>query len=205
MNGIGAPGLTTIEMLALFCIFCPGGFFVSNVTPRLGPKRLFLTRSKRKTNKGRGEKKESQGKTIQEERKEKLHSLPNVLLVKHRSQIAPPITSGPAGALLQETRVVLESCQHLRLWVVLHISFPSVRDHPASDKVIIVGIELVLPPPPLLIGERIGEGLILQNSRPIRNRSSRHAGKATVHISRRAAVEVASFQVQSAQEAPESL
>lgn len=133
------------------------------------------------------------------------HLLPNVLFVKHGSQIAPPIASGPASALLQETRVVLEGSQHLRLRVVLHISFPTMRNHPAGDKVIIVGVELVLPPPPLLIGESVSEALILQDSRPIRNRASRHAGKATVHMGRCAAVEVPALQVQGAEEAPDAL
>ena len=89
--------------------------------------------------------------------------------------------------------------------MVLHEGLPAVVYHPASDKVVIIRIQLIFAKPPFLIGETIGEPLILKNFGAISNTASRHARKATIHMRRGCTVEVSSLQVQGPQEVIDAL
>ena len=45
--------------------------------------------------------------------------------------------------------------------MILDISLPAVRDHPTSDEVIIIRIELIFAKPPFLVGEIVSEDFVL--------------------------------------------
>ncbi|KAI2018457.1 hypothetical protein LOZ48_006779, partial [Ophidiomyces ophidiicola] len=133
------------------------------------------------------------------------HLQPHDLVLEQRGQVAAPVAARPAHALLQELGVVLERGLDLGLGVVLEVRLPAVRDHPAREEVVVVGVELVAPEPPLLVREAVGEGAVLEDARPVRHRAPGQARHAAVHVRRRRAVEVAPLQVQRAQEVPQPL
>lgn len=64
----------------------------------------------------------------------------------HTRVIASPIATSPTRALIEKFDVVLQRSLDLALRIVLDPCLPSVRHQPPSDKVIIVGVELVLTP-----------------------------------------------------------
>ena len=89
--------------------------------------------------------------------------------------------------------------------MVLHVSFPAMRDHPTSDKIVVVRVELILSPPPFLVGEGVGEALVLEDLGPIGHRASGHAWQAAIQIGCSPAVKVASLEIESTQIAPDAL
>jgi hypothetical protein len=123
---------------------------------------------------------------------------------KHASQIAAPIASRPSSALFEEDRVILQRSLDLDLGVVLHVGFPSVRDHPASNEIVVVGIELVLAKPPFFVGEGVGETVILQNLGPIGNGAAGQTRHTAIHVSGGGAVKVAALEVERAEEVPDA-
>lgn len=133
-------------------------------------------------------------------KKKSVYLLPNVLLVEHTGQITAPVASRPPSTLLQELGVVFQGGLNFGFRVVLHEGLPAVRHHPTGNKVVIVRIQLVFAKPPFLVGERVGEHLILKDLGAICNTASGHARKATIHVRRSCTFKVASLQVQSSQE-----
>lgn len=87
---------------------------------------------------------------------------------EHARQIAPPIAAYPAKTLFQVFRTVLEGCLYLASLVILHGNLPIIRVHPASNEVVVVGVELEISP--CLVREAIGERVILQNTGAVCNR-----------------------------------
>ena len=81
----------------------------------------------------------------------------------------------------------------------------SVVDHPASNEIIIVCIQLVLAKPPFLIREAIGEIDILQDACPVGTGAPRHARHATIHMGHRSTVEVPALQVECSEEVVDAL
>ena len=131
--------------------------------------------------------------------------LPNVLLMKHTGQIASPVAAGPSSTLLQEDLVVLERGLDFGLGMVLHPGLPAMRHHPASDEVVVVGIQLVLAKPPLFVGEPMGENLVLHDMGPVRYRSARHAREPSIDMGGCRTVKVSPLEVQRSEEAPDAL
>lgn len=125
-------------------------------------------------------------------------------LAKHAGQIAAPIASRPSSALLEEDRVILQRSLDLDLGVVLDVGFPTVRNHPASNEVVVVGIELVLAKPPFFVSKGVGEAVVLQNLGPIGNGAAGQARNTTIHVGGGGAVKVAALQVESSEEVPEA-
>ncbi|EFE37102.1 uncharacterized protein ARB_04630 [Trichophyton benhamiae CBS 112371] len=130
---------------------------------------------------------------------------PDDLLLDEGGEVAAPVAAGPADALLEELRVVLERRLDLGLRVVLEVGLPAVGDHPAREEVVVVGVELVAAEPPLLVGEAQGELAVLQDLGAVRNGPSRQARHPAVHVRRGGAVEVAALEIQGAQEVPRPL
>src|SRR5271154_2850140 len=130
---------------------------------------------------------------------------PNMLLHKHAAKVASPVAACPAQTLLQKFRVVLKCGLHLTLRMILHVSLLAMRDHPASDKVIIIGIELVLPEPPLFVSEATGEGFILQYLCTICNSATRKTRHATINMGGCRTIKVPPFKIQSTQKAIDTL
>lgn len=123
---------------------------------------------------------------------------------KHAGQVAAPIASRPSSALLEEYRVILQCSLDLDLGVVLNVGFPTVRDHPARNEVVVVGIELVLAEPPFFVGEGVSEAVVLQNLGPVGNGAARQARHAAIHVGGGGAVKVAALQVQGSEEVPDA-
>lgn len=92
--------------------------------------------------------------------------------------VAAPIASGPSRTLIQELDVVLKSCLNLTLHVVLNPGLPSIGYQPASNKIVVIGIEL--KPPPTFSLETIQEQGTLQDLRSECTSAARHAGSATI-------------------------
>ena len=130
---------------------------------------------------------------------------PNVLFVEHAGQIAAPVAAGPAGTLLEELDVVFEGGLDFGFRVVLDVGLPAMRDHPARDKVVVVGIEVVLAKPPFLVGEAVGEDGILQDLSAIGHGPARETGQATIDVGGGGTVKVAAFEIQGGQKAPDAL
>ena len=125
---------------------------------------------------------------------------PDVALSKDACKVASPITASPSKALLEKLGVVFECGLDFAFSMILHIGLMAMIDHPASDEVVIVCVELVLPKPPFLIGEAVGEIDILQNVRAICTGASRQTGHAAIHVGHGSTIEVATFKVESSKE-----
>lgn len=89
--------------------------------------------------------------------------VPDLTLDKQAREVASPVTSSPSQTLLQELGVVFESGLNLTVWMVLHVYLPIVIDQPSCDEIVVVGVELVLAKPPLLIGEAACESWIFDD------------------------------------------
>ncbi len=94
--------------------------------------------------------------------------------------IASPVASRPTRALIQELDVVLESGFDLAFTIVLDPSCLLVCYQPASDKVVIISVELKLAPPLGL--ETVQEQGSLQDFGPEGAGASGHAGGATINV-----------------------
>lgn len=140
-----------------------------------------------------------------EEKETAKYLLPNVLFMKHAGQVTAPVASRPPCTLLQEFGVVFEGSLNFGLGMVLHERFPAVRNHPTSDEVVVVRIQLVFTKPPFLVGESVSEHFILKDLGPIGNAASGHARKATIDMRRRCTIKVPSLQVQSPEEVVDAL
>jgi hypothetical protein len=125
--------------------------------------------------------------------------------MKQARQVASPVAPGPAKALVQELPIVLERGLDFALGMVLHVRLPAVGDHPAGDEVVVVRVELILTEPPFLVGEASGELFVLQDVRAIGHGATGHARHPAIHVRGCRTVKVAPFEVQSAEEAVDSL
>ena len=72
---------------------------------------------------------------------------PDVSLNECTGPVGSDIAACPSRTLIEKLDVVLQRGFDLTLLVVLDPSFPSIRDEPACDKVVVIRIELILPPP----------------------------------------------------------
>jgi hypothetical protein len=129
---------------------------------------------------------------------------PDMPFRQHALHVAPPVASRPAKALLEELGVVFERGAQLGLLAILDVGPPAVGDHPSSNEVVVVTIELIPPEQPVFVSEAIGEGRVLQDHGPIARGPTRQTGDATINVSSGRNFKVASFEVESAQEAPDA-
>lgn len=107
--------------------------------------------------------------------------LPNhVSLADKARPVAAPVAPSPARTLIEELDAILQSRLNLTLGLILDPGLPLVADEPASDKVVVVGIENVLTP--ALGFEALEEGLARQDLGTIGASAARHAGGAAVHV-----------------------
>lgn len=81
---------------------------------------------------------------------------------EHTRQITPPIASYPTKTLFQVLRAVFKGGLYLTSVVILHGNPPATCIHPASDEVVVVGIELEVSPS--LIRETIGKSFVLKDA-----------------------------------------
>ena len=125
---------------------------------------------------------------------------PVVSLDKQAGQIAAPVAANPAETLTEEFRTILKSGLHLSLLVILHADFPIVCIKPASDEVVIIGVELTGSP--LFVGEAVGESLVLEDAAAVCSTASGEARETAVDVKTCRAVEVTAFQVCRSQEIP---
>jgi len=119
---------------------------------------------------------------------------------KHAGNVTAPVASDPSKTLTQILWAALQSRLYLSFLVILHGNLPVVRIHPPGDKVVVVGIELTSTP--FLVGEAVGEGLVLENITPVRYRSARKTRQATVNVQTRRTIKVAPLQVRRTQKVP---
>lgn len=89
--------------------------------------------------------------------------------------------------------------------MILHVGLVTMIHHPPGQEIIIVGIELILSEPPLLIGEAVGEVDVLQDTSAIGTGTPGQAGHTAIHMGGCSTVEIAAFEIQSPQEAVDSL
>ncbi len=146
---------------------------------------------------------ESQYKISGHEKSISLH--PYVAFSKDAGQIASPITSGPSETLLEEFGIIFKGGLDLAFGMILHVCFMAMIDHPAGDEIVIIGIELILTKPPLLVGEAVREVFVLQDAGAVGTSPSRDTGHASVHVGHGCAVKVSAFQVQSSKEVVDTL
>lgn len=92
--------------------------------------------------------------------------------------VTSPVATSPARTLIEKLDVVLKSGLDLALGVVLDPCFPSIRNQPPRDKVVIISVELVLTPSLSL--EAIQEQGILQDFGAEGTGASGHAGGSTI-------------------------
>jgi hypothetical protein len=126
---------------------------------------------------------------------------PDVALSKQTCQITPPVAACPAETLLEELGVVLQGGLDFALRMILHAHLMLVIDKPAGDEIVVIGIQLILSEPPLLVGEAIGEVDILQNARTVGTGPSRDTGHTSIHVRSSSTVEIASLEIECTQEA----
>lgn len=119
----------------------------------------------------------------------------NVSLTDKTGPVAAPVAASPARALVEELGAVLQSGLKLALLLVLDPCLPLMADEPASDKVVVVGVEDVLAP--LLGLEALKEVVAGQNLRSVGTSSARHAGCTAIEVVRGRDLEVASLNVSS--------
>ena len=87
-------------------------------------------------------------------------------LHKQTPQIRPPRVPRPPQHLLQEPPIGLHCAQQLSLLADLDIGVPPVADHPASQKLVVARIELVLSEP-IVVREAVQEFGVFQNDGPV--------------------------------------
>lgn len=75
---------------------------------------------------------------------------------------------------------------------------------PPGDEIVVVGVE-VIPAKPRLVGETVGEGLILKHAGPIGHRSTRKTRESSIHVCTSSAVEIPPLQVQRSEEVIDAL
>ncbi len=124
----------------------------------------------------------------------------NMTFGEKAGHIASPITACPTQALCQEFWIVFEGSQNLTMWVVLHVGLVTMRHHPPCEKVVIIGVQLVLAKPPFLVGETIGEVDILKDARAVGTGASGETWHTAVHVGGRRTVKVSTFQIQGTEE-----
>lgn len=130
---------------------------------------------------------------------------PNVAFGEQTGEVAAPVATSPAKALLQELRIVLQSCLDLAFRVILHVYLVLVVDEPASDEIVIVSVELILIKPPLFVGESVRKVDVLENAGTVGTGATRNAGHATVHVAGSSTVEVTAFEVEGTEETIDTL
>lgn len=111
--------------------------------------------------------------------------------------VAPPVAAGPARALVQELCAVLQGGLDLALLLVLDPGLPLVAYKPASDKVVVVGVENVRTP--LLCLEALEEVVAGEDLGPISAGAAGHARGATVDVVGGGDLKVAALNVRRAQ------
>lgn len=89
--------------------------------------------------------------------------------------------------------------------MILDVRFPAMGDHPPGDEIVVIRVQLIFPEPPFLVGEGMGEAVILQNLGAIGHRAPGQAGDAAVNMGGGRAVEVPSLQIHRTQKAPDAL
>ena len=78
-------------------------------------------------------------------------------------------------------------------------------NHPSSEEIIVIGIELILSEPPSLVGEAIGELDVLKDTGAIGTGASGKARDTTIHVSCGSTVEISTFQIQGTEKSIDSL
>lgn len=131
-------------------------------------------------------------------------SPPDVPIAKHACNVATPIASRPAQALLQKFAVIFQCSLNFCFLMILICDPLIMRYQPSRNEVIVVRIKLVLTEP-FLVRETVNKSVILEDLRSIGNCSTRQTWQATVHVHASCTIEVSPFQVKSAEVAPESL
>lgn len=61
---------------------------------------------------------------------------------KQTGIVAPPVASGPSGALIQELDIVFQGGLNLTFPVVLNPGCPFIRYQPPRNKIVIISVEL---------------------------------------------------------------
>jgi hypothetical protein len=112
-------------------------------------------------------------------------------LDKHARQVAPPVAAYPAQTLFQVLWTIFKGCLNFTSLVVLHGNLPAIHIHPASDEVVVVGVELEISP--CLVREAISESIVLQYTGTVRNCPARETRQSTINVETCRAVEIASF------------
>lgn len=95
-------------------------------------------------------------------------------------QVVPPITSHPTKTLPQILWTVLKHSLYFSITMVLHSNLPIMRMHPPSEEVVIISVELARHP--LLVGEAVLEGLVLEDAASVRHSASRQTRQPTVDV-----------------------
>lgn len=121
--------------------------------------------------------------------------LPNMSFRNQTSIITSPIAASPPRALVQVLEIVLECRFDFTLSVVLNPCRPLICNKPSRNKVIVIRIELILPPS--LCFKSIQEERTLQNLGPECTSSPRHAGGSTVNTMGCRNFKVASLNISS--------
>lgn len=125
---------------------------------------------------------------------------PNISLINQRCPVTPPITSRPPQTLLQKVRIILQRRLNLTLLVVLDPRLVLMRNQPPRHKVVVIRVQLVLPPPLRL--EAVQEQRILQNLGAKGTCASRHTTRSTVHVVRRGNLKVSPLNVDGPEKIP---
>lgn len=122
---------------------------------------------------------------------------PHIFLNDQTRPVAPPVASRPSGALVEELHAVLQSRLKLTFSLILDPGFPLVTDEPSCDKVVVVGIENVVPP--LFPLKAVKELCTLQNLRAVGAGASRHARRAAIDVVGGGDLKVAALNVSGTQ------
>lgn len=125
-------------------------------------------------------------------------------IAEHARHVAPPIAPSPPETLSQEFRIVLQGRLDLRFLVILIPNPLPVRNQPPRDKIIVICVELISTKP-FLVRKALNKCRIFQDTGPVCNGPPRETGNPSVHVHARGAVEIAPFQVQRSQKAPQTL
>ena len=90
---------------------------------------------------------------------------------------------------------------------MLNLKLPVVRDHPARDEFVVVGVEGPVGAAEEVeefLSEGVDKGFVLQDRRPVRGRAARDGGDAAVYGVGCGLVEVAALEPETAEEVPEA-
>lgn len=121
----------------------------------------------------------------------------NIFFLDKAGPVAAPVAASPPGALVEELGAVLKGSLQLALALVLNPSLPLVADEPASDKVVVVGVEDVLAP--LLGLEALKKIVARENFGPVGTGSARHARGTSIDVVGSGDLKVASLNVSCSQ------